>query len=213
MHIPDGLIGPRTYLTAYALAVPWWAWCVRHVAARLEAVAIPRLAVLTALTFVLASIMVPLPGGTAGHITGVALLTLVFGLPTASLAYSLVLALQALLFGAGGITTLPINALAMGLIGGLVTLGTHRVLRPMHRATAIITGTWLGVVLAAVVVALVLGAQPWLAEDAAGQPLFFPFGWRVTLPAVVGPHLLIAAGEGVLTWLVIRRLDNGARHG
>lgn len=213
MHIPDGLLGPRTYLTAYALALPWWAWCVRRVAAELDIAAVPRLAVLTAMTFILTTVMIPLPGGTSAHVTGVALLALVFGLPTAALAHSLVLALQALLFGTGGITTLPVNALAMGMLGGAVTLGIRRAIAPLHGPTAIMVATWCAVVAAALAVATILGLQPQLARSADGEPLFFPFGLSVTVPAVVGPHLLIGAGEAVLTWLVLGRLQHARSPG
>jgi hypothetical protein len=36
-----------------------------------------------------------------------------------------------------------------------------------------------------------------------GQPLFFPFGLSVTLPAVLVPHVLLGIAEGLLTILVV----------
>ena len=204
MHIPDGLISPLTYLPAAALALPLWAVAVRRVAAQLDERIIPRLAVLTALAFVLAAVMVPLPGGSSGHLLGVALLALSFGLWPAFLAYSLVLLLQALLFGAGGIATLPLNALIMGFIGAAVAIGLHRALARWHRPTAVIAAVWLSVLVSATLMALVLGLQPLIAQDADGQPLFFPFGLQITLPAILLPHLLLGLGEAVLTYLVLR---------
>lgn len=203
MHIPDGLIAPQVYLAAYAVAAPAWAYAVRKVARDFDETLIPRLAVLTALAFVLTTVMIPLPGGTSGHIIGVGLLALAFGIWPAFLAYSLVLVLQSLLFGAGGITVLAINALAMGLAGAAVTVGVHRLLVGWRRPVAVIAGVWSGVVVAAVLVALVLGIQPHMGTDAGGQPLFFPFGPAVTLPVIVIPHLVIGAGEAVLTWMVL----------
>ena len=203
MHIPDGLIAPQVYLAAYAAAAPAWAYAVRKVARDFDETLIPRLAVLTALAFVLTTVMIPLPGGTSGHIIGVGLLALAFGIWPAFLAYSLVLVLQSLLFGAGGITVLAINALAMGLAGAAVTVGVHRLLVGWRRPVAVIAGVWSGVVVAAVLVALVLGIQPHMGTDAGGQPLFFPFGPAVTLPVIVIPHLVIGAGEAVLTWMVL----------
>ena len=203
MHIPDGLIAPQVYLAAYAAAAPAWAYAVRKVARDFDESLIPRLAVLTALAFVLTTVMIPLPGGTSGHIIGVGLLALAFGIWPAFLAYSLVLVLQSLLFGAGGITVLAINALAMGLAGAAVTVGVHRLLVGWRRPVAVIAGVWSGVVVAAVLVALVLGIQPHMGTDAGGQPLFFPFGPAVTLPVIVIPHLVIGAGEAVLTWMVL----------
>ena len=207
MHIPDGLIAPQVYLAAYAVAAPVWTYAVRKVARDFDESLIPRLAVLTALAVVLTSIMIPLPGGTSGHVIGVGLLALAFGILPAFLAYSLVLVLQSLLFGAGGITVLAVNALAMGLAGAAVTVGVHRLLvgwrRPVASMVATIAGVWCGVVVASVLVALVLGIQPLMGTDASGQPLFFPFGPAVTLPVIVIPHLIIGAGEAVLTWMVL----------
>jgi len=203
VHIPDGLLAPQAYLAGYALAAPAWAWAVRRVARGLDESMIPRMAVLTALAFVLTTIMLPLPGGTSGHLVGVGMLALAFGLWPAFLAYSLVLLLQALLFGTGGITALAINALCMGLVGGAVVIGVHRLLAGRHATAAVVIAVWLGVVTSAVLLALVLGLQPRLASDAAGQPLFFPFGPKITLPVLVIPHLIIGLGEGLLTASVL----------
>ncbi|MDT8408061.1 MAG: energy-coupling factor ABC transporter permease [Wenzhouxiangellaceae bacterium] len=202
MHIPDGLIAPQAYLPAFALVVPIWAFSVRKVARSFDEALVPRLAVLTALAFVLSSIMLPLPGGTSGHLIGVGLLALAFGLWPAFLTYSLVLALQSLLLGAGGITVLAINALCMGLVGAGVTLLVYRMLARWSRPLAIVIGVWSGVVASSVLVALALGMQPLLGSDAGGQPLFFPFGPAVTLPIIVGTHALTGLGEGLLTCLV-----------
>lgn len=203
MHIPDGLIAPQAYLAATAIAVPLWAYAVKRVSTELDERTIPRLAVLTALAFVLSTIMVPLPGGTSAHLSGMGLLVLAFGLWPAFLAFSLVLALQALLLGVGGITALPINALSMGLVGGATVAGLRALLAGSTSAWATVLPVWLGVVVAATGLALVLGAQPWLGRDGAGQPLFFPFGPTVTLPVIVVPHLVIGVLEGMLAWMVL----------
>lgn len=204
MHIPDGLLSPQTYLPALALAVPLWWLAVHRLRGRLGDAALPRLAVFTALAFVLSTLMLPLPGGTSGHAIGVALLALVFGPWTAFLAYTLVLMLQAFVLGAGGVTALPLNALAMGALGAFTAVGVARALAPLHRDAGVVLGVVLSVLLSATVVALVLGLQPLIARDAAGSPLFFPFGWRVTLPAILLPHAFIAVAEAAMTLVVLR---------
>lgn len=201
MHIPDGFISPQTYLPAYAVCAGLWWVALRRVRARLDADTLPFLATLTALSFVLMAIALPLPGGTTAHAAGIALLAVNFGVWTAFVAVSLVLAMQALLFGAGGITALPVNALAMGLAGALAAWLAWQGLRRVHARTALFLAGWLSVVLPALLAALVLGAQPLLAQDAQGRPLFFPFGFAVTLPAVLIPHALLGVGEGLLTAL------------
>ncbi len=208
MHIPDGFLSPQTYLPAYALAAGAWAWAARGLRQRLDEQLVPRLAALTALAYGLGLVMVPLPGGTSGHAVGVAMLALLFGPRLAFLAYSLVLALQSLLFGAGGITALPVNALAMGLAGAGVAVGAQRLLRGVNETAAVALAAWVSVFVPAILVALVLGVQPLLAQREDGTPLFFPFGLSVVLPAVLLPHLVIGIGEAALTvavWRFARR--------
>jgi cobalt/nickel transport system permease protein len=204
MHIPDGFLSPQTYLPAAALAVGAWAWAARGLRSRLDETLVPRLAMLTALAYGLGLLMLPLPGGTSGHALGVAMLALLFGLRLSFLAYSGVLLLQALLFGAGGLTALPVNALAMGLAGSATALAAHRLLKPFKESAAVAVAAWLSVMVSGLIVALVLGIQPWIAHKPDGTPLFFPFGPEITLPAILLPHAAIGVGEAALTLLVWR---------
>jgi cobalt/nickel transport system permease protein len=206
MHIPDGFIAPQVFGPAYGLAGVLWAVGLRRLRRLLDPEAIPRLAVATAAAFALMMITVPLPGGTTVHVTAVGMVAVLFGVWNGFLALSLVFLLQALLFGDGGITALPINALAMGLVGSLAAVGVYRLLRRTHHPTALFLAGWTGAVVPAVIVALVLGAQPLIASTPDGRPLFFPFGWQVTLPAVVLPHLLVGIADGVLVLLAWRTL-------
>ena len=204
MHIPDGFLSPQTYLPAYAAAGLAWAWAARGLRNTLDEQIVPRLAAMTALAYGLGLVMVPIPGGTSGHALGVAMLALLFGARLAFLAYSLVLLLQSLLFGAGGITALPVNALAIGLAGSLAAVLSFRGLWRLNETAAVAIAAWVSVVLPGLLVGLALGAQPLIAHKQDGTPLFFPFGFSITLPAVVIPHLLIGVGEAVLTVLVWR---------
>lgn len=206
MHIPDGFLSPQTWVPAYGLAALAWGWAGRGLARQLDETNLPRLAMLTALAYGLGLIMLPLPGGTSGHVLGVAALALIFGLRSAFIAYSGVLALQALLFGAGGMTALAVNALTLGLAGAAVALVVKAALiRFCGETLAVALATFVSVLLSALLVALVLGVQPWLASDEQGRPLFFPLGLAVTVPAVLLPHLFIAAAEAVLTVLIWRQ--------
>ena len=204
MHIPDGFLSPQTYLPAWAVAAAAWTWAGRGLRAQLDETTVPRLAMLTALAYGLGLVMVPIPGGTSGHALGVALLALIFGVRAAFVAYSLVLLLQSLLFGAGGVTALPVNALAMGLIGAVGAVTARRLLAGLGDTLAVAAAAWISVMLSGLVVALALGVQPLVAQQADGTPLFFPFGFAIVLPAVLVPHAIIGVGEAVLTVLVWR---------
>lgn len=206
MHIPDGFISPQTYLPLYAVAGVAWAYAARRLRRELDETTVPYLALMTALSFVLMMVALPLPGGTTAHAAGIGLLAVSFGGWMSFLAISLVLAMQALLFGDGGITALPVNALAMGLAGSFAAAGAWRLLKPVNETLALFLAGWLSIALPAALVALALGIQPRIAHDAGGAPLFFPFGLEITLPAVVLPHLLVGIAEGMLTVLGHRYL-------
>lgn len=204
MHIPDGFLSPQTYLPASAIAAGAFAWSAKGLKNRLDETTVPRLAVLTALAYVLGLIMIPIPGGTSGHALGIAMLALIFSIRTAFLIYSLVLLLQSLLFSAGGITALAMNALALGLIGSAGAVAARKLLARFGDTISIAIAAWVSVMLPGLVVALILGVQPLIAQNADGSPLFFPFGLSITLPAVLIPHAFIGIGEAVLTVLVWR---------
>ncbi len=205
MHVPDGMLSPKFYLPAYSVAAVAWAWAARRAGRRWDLDLLPRLAVLSSLAFVLMSLPLPLPGGTSAHASGIGILAVCFGPSLAFLACSVVLMLQALFFGAGGVTTLPLNALAMGLAGGSAAWWIWHLLRGANEAAALFAAGWLATALPALLVALALGAQPALDRAADGSPLYFPFGLAVTLPALLIPHLLLGVAEGLLTVLVCRR--------
>jgi cobalt/nickel transport system permease protein len=203
VHVPDGFLSPQTYVPAFVVAAGVWAYAARQLQRRLDETLLPRLAVLSALGFVLMSVMLPLPGGTSVHASGIGILAVMFGPWITFAVVSLVLLLQALVFGAGGITVLPVNALAMGLAGAAAACLGYRLLWRVDERAALFAAGWLATAVPAVLIAAVLGIQPAIAHTAEGQPLFFPFGPSVTLPAVVVPHVLLGVAEGLLTILVV----------
>jgi cobalt/nickel transport system permease protein len=207
VHIPDGFIAPQVYGPAYGIAGVLWTVGLRRLRRTLDPAAVPRLAVATAAAFALMMVTVPLPGGTTVHVSGVGMVAALFGVWNAFLALSLVYLMQALMFGDGGVTALPVNALAMGLAGSLAAVAVLRVLG--RRTVGLFAAGWVGTVVPALMVAVVLGLQPRLAHAADGTPLFFPFGLGVTLPAVVVPHLAVGVADGVLAVLAWRILARG----
>ncbi|GAB4222530.1 MAG: hypothetical protein Kow0062_20350 [Acidobacteriota bacterium] len=199
MHVPDGFLAPQVWAPLWAGAVPAWAWAVRAGRALRDERTLPLLAAVTAIAFVGSSIPVPLPGGTSVHLTLVGLLAVLFGVPAAFVALSLVFAVQALLLGQGGVTCLGLHALAIGLAGTSAAALAWRALRRVSSPAGLFAAGFAGVVVPALLVAVVLGVQPLVAHGADGQPLYFPFGLRTTLLAIVPVHALLGCVEGALT--------------
>ena len=156
MHIPDGFLAPQVYGPAYGVAGVLWTVGLRRLRRTLDPAAVPRLAVTTAVAFALMLITLPLPGGTTVHVTGVGMVAVLFGVWQSFLALSLVYLMQAVMFGDGGVTAVPVMALALGLGGSAAAVGVHAILR-RWRTAALFAAGWVGTVVPAVLVAGVLG--------------------------------------------------------
>lgn len=82
---------------------------------------IPLVAVLAAGIFAIQALNIPIPWGTSGHMVGAALAAIVLGSPYAGVfILTLVLLVQGVIFGDGGITVMGANIVNMGVIGGFV---------------------------------------------------------------------------------------------
>ncbi len=194
MHVPDGFLSPQVCLPAYAACAPLWAWAARRHLGRDAAETLPVVGTLTALAFVVQTIAIPVPGGTSTHLVGVTLLALLYHPLLAFACESLVLLVQALFSGAGGITVLGVNALAMGLIGPLCGWLAWKTLRPASEKVALFVAGWLAMQVATLVVAGALALQHRL------DPAYFPMPPAVLLTATMVPSLTVAGVvEGLYT--------------
>ena len=209
MHIPDGYLSPATVAVSYAAAIPLWVYGFRRLKAVLNEETLPMIGAVTALSFVVMMFNIPIPGGTSGHAVGAALIAILFGPWVAAVAVSLVLLIQAVVFADGGLSALAVNSLAMGFLGAFVGYGVFRALERFRWAP--FAAGWSAAVASSVLIALVLGIQPILWSE-GGRPLYFPFDLSITLPALVGEHMLIfGVVEGVFTYAAYRFLRAESR--
>jgi cobalt/nickel transport system permease protein len=206
MHIPDGYLSPQTCAVLYGAAVPFWAMALRRVKAFLGTRTVPVLALFSAFAFVVQMFNIPLPGGTTGHAVGGTLIAIILGPWAAVLGITVVLAIQALLFGDGGITALGANvfnmAIALPLTGYWIyrlIAGRAPTISPRHLWGAFI-GSYIGIQVGAFLTALWLGLQPAFFHAPDGAPLYCPYGLSQAIPAMMIGHLFIAGpAEGLIT--------------
>jgi len=206
MHIPDGYLSPPTYITTYAVVSPLFVYGLKKAKKNLTEESIPLLSALTALSFLVMMLNIPIPGGTSGHVIGAAVIAILFNPWIAFLSISLVLIIQAFLFGDGGITALAVNSFAMGFVPAFTGNYFYRFSKKiMNEKVALFLSGWSSIVAAAFIIAVVLGIQPLIASDSSGNPLYFPFGLQVTIPAIVGSHIFyFGIAEGIYTLIVIK---------
>jgi len=201
MHIPDGFIAPTLTLPAYVAATPLWIWAARKHFGPNQVEALPAVGALTAVAFVLQTIMIPVPGGTSTHLVGASLLALVRGPGVAFVCESMVLLIQALFFGAGGITVLGVNALAIGLLGPLAAWLVMKVLGRRFPGLGSFLGGYVGLQVSTLAVTCVLGLQHLL------DPTQLPTPFKVVAATMLLPSLLVTGFvEGLYTLFAFRIL-------
>jgi len=206
MHIPDGYLSPATAGVLYAFAAPFWYTAVSRVRKVLTHRTVPVLALFAAFAFVLMMFNVPLPGGTTGHAVGGTLLAIVLGPWAAVLGVSVVLGIQALFFGDGGLLAFGANCFNMAIVLPFVGYFIYKVISANSEATSprrlfgAVIGSYVGIVVASLVAAIEFGIQPALFHAADGTPLYAPYGLGVAIPAMLIGHMAIAGPvEAIVT--------------
>ncbi len=214
MHIPDGYLSPATCMVMLALVLPFWAIGIRKVRETMSARSVPLIALLAGFSFVIMMFNIPLPGGTTGHAAGAALAAVVLGPEVAAIAISMALAVQALLFGDGGILAIGANCFNMAVVIPYVGYAVYQGLarnsdvRAGRRLVGAALGGYVGLTAAAFLTAVEFGIQPALFSAADGTPLYAPYPLSISIPAMVIPHLLVASVvEAALTGLVVAYLQ------
>src|SRR5271169_4582138 len=198
MHIPDGYLSPSTCATLYAGAIAGWYTALERLKRALHSRLVPMISVFAAFAFVVMMFNLPLPGGTTGHAVGVTIAAIVLGPSGAILAISIALAIQALFFGDGGISTLGANCFNMPIVASLVAYASYRLIavgsamRSKRRVAAAAIPGYLAVIPAALIAALEFGIQHALFHDGRGMPLYAPYPLSIAVPAMMIGHLTLA---------------------
>ena len=212
MHIPDGYLGPQTYVVLDVVMIPIWIIAARKVKRTLKAKQIPLLALGAAFSFVIMMFNVPVIGGSTGHAVGATLIAIILGPWAAVIAISIALVIQAGLFGDGGITAIGANCLNMAVVAPFVGYYLFRLVAgdspsSSRRVVASGVGAYVALVAAAIVAGVELGIQPYLAHTASGQALYAPYKLGVAVPAMALEHLLFFAPiEAIVTMGVVAAL-------
>lgn len=208
MHIPDGYLGPTTFVLMYLIMIPIWLYAGYWVQKSLRSRQVPYLALAAAFSFVIMMFNVPIPGGSSGHAVGSALVGIVLGPWTAVVTTSVALLIQCLIFGDGGVTAFGANCFNMGTVIPFVGYYVYKLISrdtPITsnvRILAAAVGGYLGLSVAAGVAGFEMGIQPILEHTAAGVPLYMPYGLNVTVPAMLIGHMaFFSIVEAIVTAL------------
>lgn len=200
MHLGNGAITPECVALTYSAAATGLGGCVllsktqwRTVSAEKRQLAFG----LGCAVFAAQALNVPVAAGTSAHLVGGVLLAWMLGPALGAWSMAIVLAIQALALGDGGIAALGANVLNMalvpaGLVAAMQSLGTRVV--GTARPSAVGMTSALAVVVAAGLI---------VVETALFRSAGELAGWSEFVARMIGYHLWIGAIEGVATIAIL----------
>jgi cobalt/nickel transport system permease protein len=196
MHIPDGFLTGEAAALGAATAVAGLSVCLRGARRSMREKDLPLAGLAAAFFLVAEAPMVPITVGTQGHLLGGALAVVLLGPWAGALTIAVVCAIQALVLGDGGITTLGLTITNLALVPAFVG---YPLLLALRRP--------LGVPVAAAataVVSVLLAATIFLVEIELGAAV--EIDRTAIAVSILGSYAVIAAIEAALTFLVVRAL-------
>lgn len=210
MHIPDGYLSPQTYIPLAVVFVAFAAVATKKVKKEVSARNIPYIGMAAAFSFIIMMFNIPIPGGTTGHAVGSAMVAIILGPWTASIAVSVALIIQALIFGDGGITAIGANCFNMAVFMPFTAyyIFTFFCKQPNSIKKIFIVSFisgYISLFLTAVLTAFEFGIQPYIASSQDGKALYCPYDLSIAIPAMLIEHLLLfGVLEGIITAFIVR---------
>jgi len=198
MHAPDGFINAPVSALAGVIAVIGIAIALRGARKQLDERTAPLAGLVAVFIFAMQMINFPVAAGTSGHLLGGALAVILVGPYAGTLAVVVVVIVQALLFADGGLSALGINIINMGFVTAIVGWFVFRAVVRLAGSSkpAVTAGAFLAGFLS-----VPASAIAFVAEYAIGGTGTVDLA--TVFAAMVGVHLLIGVGEGIITALVV----------
>ncbi len=198
MHIPDGFIGPGVSVAAGVTAIGGFGVALRRTRTYLTDRLVPMAALVAAFVFAVQMMNFPVLPGVSGHLLGGVLAAVLVGPWAAYIVLTIVLVVQAFMAD-GGLTALGLNIVNMALIGAVCGYLIYRALLRMTGSKPSGVPLLAGI---AAMLSVPLAALGFVLEFWLGGTLD-SVSTSSVLWAMLGTHLMIGIGEGIITFVVI----------
>ena len=198
MHIPDGFIDPQTSAIFAGISAIGVAAALKGARTQLDEKTAPLAGLTAVFIFAVQMLNFPVAAGTSGHLIGGALAAILVGPWAATLALTIVLLMQAFLFADGGLTALGASTFNMAIVGVWAGYGAFLLIRkilPKKKASIPLAAAIGGFV------SVPLAAISFTVQYAMGATA--TYSTTTVLGAMVGTHILIGIGEGLITGLTV----------
>ncbi|WP_329107943.1 energy-coupling factor ABC transporter permease [Micromonospora sp. NBC_01699] len=197
MHIANGIVdGPvAAIFAAFALVV--LAFCVIRGRRDLDDRLAPMAGLVAAFIFAVQMINFPIfTGAVSGHLLGGALAAILVGPWVGALCVAVVLVVQALVFGDGGVAMLGLNITNMAILGtaaGYLLIALLLRVLPRTPAGLAVTG------FVSAMISVVVASQGFILQYWLGGTTDLGGSLGGLSATMAGAHLLIGIGEGLIT--------------
>jgi cobalt/nickel transport system permease protein len=198
MHIPDGFLDLWICAVMFLLTAIFWIFAFRGAKERLGDKQVPLMGTLTAMFFAAQMMNYPIIGGTTAHLLGGPVLAIVLGPYAGLISMTIILLIQALFFGDGGITTFGANVWNMGVVGVFVPYLVYlAAARAAKSRSGLLIGAFLGAFIGDLLAAICAGLELGLST------LSFPYSVSIAVTAMAIHHSVIGIGEGAVTATIV----------
>jgi len=198
MHVPDGFLDAPTSVATGVVAAAVVGVSLRKARGELDDRTAPLAGLVAAFIFATQMLNFPVASGTSGHLMGGAIAAVLVGPWTGILCTSVVFIVQSLLFADGGVTALGTNILLMGVItcgvGWVVFRGLLQVLPKKISVVPVAAGI-------GAFVSVPVASLAFVGLYAVGGSV--DLSLTALTGAMVGVHLLIGIGEGLITFFAV----------
>jgi cobalt/nickel transport system permease protein len=121
-----------------------------------------------------------------------------------------VLIIQAVVFGDGGITAIGANCFNMAVVMPFVSYWVFKLVSGDLKSrrklyTAAFLSGYIGLTVSAILTGVEFGIQPLIARGADGRPLYAPYPLSIAVPVMALEHMLLfSVVEGLITVLLLK---------
>lgn len=194
MHIPDGMLHGQICPVTLAIGVGAVAIST-YFASKIEnRPSLPRFCAVASAIFVMQMLNFPISSGTSGHFLGAAFAAWALGTAPGVLAMAIIVTVQALFFGDGGLYALGANIITMALVGtagsGLLMGYTKKGFKEIPGAVNLGLASFISVVSASVMCSVFL----WISGN-------LPF--KTLLSSMILTHIKIGLAETGITLAIM----------
>jgi cobalt/nickel transport system permease protein len=203
MHIPDGILNPYTCIIMFGISLIFLIWAWKTAKRSMSRIFIPLAATLSAVILIVQMVEFPVAGGgSTWHIMGGTLVTMILGPGGSIISSTIVLIIQALAFGDGGITSFGANVFNMAVIGAFSFFVVKFIVKGnssrKRLGIALFLAAWLSNILTALAVGIEIGVAPIVGTLG---------GITVTVPTMLFWYVPTGLAEALFTVSIVLSLS------